>query len=73
MIFPIPRLIAYISAFMTLVPGDVIVTGTPGGVGVKRNPQLWLQPGDKVEVEISSVGVLANCIEQESRSPKLVE
>ena len=41
------------------------VTGTPGGVGVKRNPPLWLKPGDKVEVEISSVGPLANGIEQE--------
>jgi len=65
MIFPIPRLIAYVSTFMTLVPGDVIVTGTPGGVGVKRNPPLWLKPGDTVEVEISSVGLLANGIEQE--------
>jgi len=65
MIFPIPRLIAYVSTFMTLVPGDVIVTGTPGGVGVKRNPQLWLKPGDQVEVQISSVGVLANRIDQE--------
>jgi len=65
MIFPIPRLIAYVSTFMTLVPGDVIVTGTPGGVGVKRTPPLWLQPGDLVEVEISSVGCLANTIEVE--------
>lgn len=66
MIFPIPRLVAYVSTFMTLVPGDVIVTGTPGGVGVKRVPPLWLQPGDRVEVEISSVGVLSNSVEQES-------
>jgi 2-keto-4-pentenoate hydratase/2-oxohepta-3-ene-1,7-dioic acid hydratase in catechol pathway len=65
MIFPIPRLIAYVSTFMTLNPGDVIVTGTPGGVGVKRTPQLWLKPGDVVEVEISSVGVLHNPIAQE--------
>ncbi|MEJ8823729.1 fumarylacetoacetate hydrolase family protein [Variovorax humicola] len=60
MIFPIPRLIAYVSSFMTLSPGDVIVSGTPGGVGVKRTPQLWLEPGDVVEVEISSVGLLSN-------------
>jgi len=65
MIFPVARLIAYISTFMTLVPGDVIVTGTPGGVGVKRSPPLWLKPGDTVEVEISSVGLLRNTIEQE--------
>ncbi|HEY2257228.1 MAG TPA: fumarylacetoacetate hydrolase family protein, partial [Variovorax sp.] len=65
MIFPIPLVIAYVSTFMTLKPGDVIATGTPGGVGVKRAPQLWLKPGDKVEVEISSIGVLSNTIEQE--------
>jgi 2-keto-4-pentenoate hydratase/2-oxohepta-3-ene-1,7-dioic acid hydratase in catechol pathway len=65
MIFPVTRLIAYISTFMTLVPGDVIVTGTPGGVGVKRSPPLWLKPGDTVDVEISSVGLLRNPIEQE--------
>jgi 2-keto-4-pentenoate hydratase/2-oxohepta-3-ene-1,7-dioic acid hydratase in catechol pathway len=65
MIFPIPRLIAYVATFMTLVPGDIIVTGTPGGVGVKRVPPLWLKPGDEVEVDISSVGVLRNPIEQE--------
>jgi 2-keto-4-pentenoate hydratase/2-oxohepta-3-ene-1,7-dioic acid hydratase in catechol pathway len=65
LIFPIPRLIAYISTFMTLQPADVIVTGTPGGVGVKRQPPLWLKPGDLVEVEISSVGVLSNPVAQE--------
>ncbi|EJM34481.1 2-keto-4-pentenoate hydratase/2-oxohepta-3-ene-1,7-dioic acid hydratase [Pseudomonas sp. GM33] len=65
MIFPIPRLIAYISTFITLQPGDVIVTGTPGGVGVKRNPPLWLKPGDEVSVEISWVGSLNNRVEQE--------
>jgi 2-keto-4-pentenoate hydratase/2-oxohepta-3-ene-1,7-dioic acid hydratase in catechol pathway len=60
MIFPIPVLVNYISTFVTLLPGDVIVTGTPGGVGVKRTPPLWLKPGDRVEVEISSVGLLVN-------------
>ena len=65
MIFPIPVLINYISTFATLIPGDVIVTGTPGGVGVKRNPPLWLKPGDMVEVEISSVGLLVNRIRLE--------
>lgn len=66
MIFPIPRLVAYVSSFMTLTPGDVIVTGTPGGVGVKRTPPLWLRPGDTVEVEVSSVGLLINPVVQET-------
>ena len=65
MIFPIPVLIHYISTFTTLLPGDVIVTGTPGGVGAKRNPPLWMKPGDRVEVEVSQVGVLSNSIERD--------
>jgi len=65
MIFPIPTLIAYLSTFMTLQPGDVIATGTPGGVGVKRTPPLWLKPGDMVEVRVSSVGSLMNRVEDE--------
>jgi len=66
MIFSIPRIVAYVSTFMTLRAGDVIATGTPGGVGVKRTPPLWLQPGDEVEVEISSVGRLVNTVAAES-------
>jgi 2-keto-4-pentenoate hydratase/2-oxohepta-3-ene-1,7-dioic acid hydratase in catechol pathway len=62
MIFKIPRLIAYISTFTTLLPGDVIVTGTPGGVGARRTPPVWMKPGDKVEIEIDKVGVLENSI-----------
>jgi len=65
MIFPIPVLLAYVSTFTTLVPGDVIVTGTPGGVGVKRNPPRFLQAGDTVEVEIGSVGRLVNPVRKE--------
>ncbi len=62
LITPIPALIEYISTVMPLEPGDVIVTGTPGGVGAKRNPPLWMKPGDVVEVEISGIGVLRNPI-----------
>src|SRR5688572_3340595 len=62
MIFKIPRLIEYISTFTTLAPGDVIVTGTPGGVGARRNPPLWMKPGDTVEVEVDKVGILINTI-----------
>ena len=62
MIFKIPKLIEYISAFTTLLPGDVIVTGTPGGVGARRTPPVWMKPGDKVEVEVDKVGVLENSI-----------
>ena len=66
MIFGIPLLIQYISTFTTLQPGDVIVTGTPGGVGAKRMPPVWMKPGDLVEVEVSKVGVLANRIAADS-------
>jgi len=60
MIFSVPKLIAYASTFITLVPGDVIVTGTPAGVGFTRQPPVWLRPGDRFEVEITGLGVLSN-------------
>ena len=60
MIFKIPQLIAHISASITLEPGDIIATGTPEGVGVFRNPQLFLKAGDVVEIEIEKLGVLRN-------------
>ena len=62
MIHRIPKLINYISTFTPLEPGDVIVTGTPGGVGARRDPPVWMKPGDKVEIEISKIGVLVNTI-----------
>ena len=62
MIFSIPVLIAYISTFTSLQPGDVIVTGTPGGVGARRVPPVWMKPGDTVEIEVGKVGVLVNSI-----------
>ena len=56
----IPEIIAYASTVISLRPGDVILTGTPGGVGRYRKPQLFLEPGMEVEVEITGVGTLRN-------------
>jgi len=69
MIFPVARLIEYCSSFTTLEVGDVIATGTPGGVGFKRDPQLFLKAGDRVEVEITGVGLLVNTIADEPAPP----
>lgn len=68
MIFSVPQVIAYISTFATLLPGDVIVTGTPAGVGFTRQPPVWLVPGDRFEVEISGVGLLSNPVIDEPTS-----
>lgn len=64
MIFSVAQQIAYASTIFTLVPGDVIVTGTPGGVGWSKKPPRFMVPGDVVEVEIEGIGVLRNTIEQ---------
>ena len=66
LIFPLPVIVAYLSSFTPLSPGDVILTGTPGGVGAKREPPLWMKPGDVVEVDISGVGLLRNEIVDEA-------
>jgi 2-keto-4-pentenoate hydratase/2-oxohepta-3-ene-1,7-dioic acid hydratase in catechol pathway len=60
MIFPVRQIVAFISRAITLEPGDVILTGTPDGVGVYRDPKVFLKPGDRVEVEIEGLGLLAN-------------
>lgn len=65
MIWPIEEIIEYISAFTRLAAGDVIATGTPGGVGSKRTPPLWMKPGDQVEVDIGAVGKLVNSVGSE--------
>jgi acylpyruvate hydrolase len=62
MMFDVPTLIGHVSTFVTLQPGDVLLTGTPGGVGFRRDPQVFLQPGDTVRVEISGVGAIENAV-----------
>ena len=62
MIFDVPTVIAYCSKFTRLEPGDVIATGTPGGVGARRKPPLWMKAGDIVEVDIDGIGTLRNPI-----------
>lgn len=66
MIFSVPRLISYASTIFTLVPGDVIITGTPAGVGWSKKPPVFMKPGDVVEVEIEDVGLLRNPIAAQS-------
>jgi 2-keto-4-pentenoate hydratase/2-oxohepta-3-ene-1,7-dioic acid hydratase in catechol pathway len=66
MITSVPALIAYCSTILPLLPGDVIVSGTPGGVGAKRTPPLWMRPGDIAEVEITGIGTLRNPVVDEA-------
>lgn len=63
LIFTLPVIISYLSTFTRLSPGDVIATGTPGGVGDRREPPLYMKPGDTVEVEISGIGLLQNTVQ----------
>ena len=60
LIFGVPELVAHASNVFTLEPGDVILTGTPAGVGVHRDPPVAMKPGDVVEVEVEKIGVLRN-------------
>ncbi|WP_298110855.1 fumarylacetoacetate hydrolase family protein [Bradyrhizobium sp.] len=66
LVFGVARLVAYCSGFTVLEPGDVVITGTTGGVGAYHKPPLWMKPGDTVEVEISGVGTLTNPIADET-------
>jgi 2-keto-4-pentenoate hydratase/2-oxohepta-3-ene-1,7-dioic acid hydratase in catechol pathway len=66
MLHSIPRQIAYLTTIAPLCPGDVIVTGTPGGVGARREPPVWMKPGDVIEVEVDRIGVLRNTIADEA-------
>ena len=65
MIFSVAKVIAYISGFTRLTAGDVIATGTPGGVGFKREPQVFMAAGDRVEVLVEGIGKLVNTIQNE--------
>ena len=65
MLFPVARQIAYISTFTTLVPGDIIITGTPTGAGARFDPPVWLKPGEVVEVEADGIGLLRNGVVDE--------
>lgn len=66
LIASIPRLISYCSTILPLLPGDVIVSGTPGGVGARRNPPVFMKDGDICEVEISGIGILRNVVKAEA-------
>jgi len=65
MIFDFTHLIAYITTFMTLKPGDLILTGTPTGSGARFDPPKWLKPGDVIEVEVEGIGTLKNGVVDE--------
>ncbi len=69
MIVSVARAVEYFSGFTTLRPGDVIATGTPGGVGFARTPPVWLTPGDLIEVEVEGVGKIANKVVAEEGAP----
>ena len=65
MAFPFARIVEYVSSFMTLLPGDLIATGTPTGAGARFDPPRWLVPGDVVEVQVEGIGTLCNTVEDE--------
>jgi acylpyruvate hydrolase len=65
LIFNVPTLIEMISVAISLEPGDLIITGTPGGVGATRKPPVFMKPGDVFEVEIEGMGVLSNPVQDE--------
>jgi 2-keto-4-pentenoate hydratase/2-oxohepta-3-ene-1,7-dioic acid hydratase in catechol pathway len=65
LITSIPQLISYCSTILPLLPGDVIVSGTPGGVGARRNPPVFMKDGDVCEIEISGIGILRNPVRAE--------
>ena len=72
MIFSVSQIISYLSGFTQLAPGDVIATGTPGGVGFKRDPQVFMRQGNRVDVMVEGIGTLSNVIDSEAPSPNHV-
>jgi 2-keto-4-pentenoate hydratase/2-oxohepta-3-ene-1,7-dioic acid hydratase in catechol pathway len=68
LLFPVAELIARVSEAMTLMPGDIVVTGTPAGVGFARKPPLFMKHGDVCEVEVEGIGLLRNPVEDEAPS-----
>lgn len=68
LIFSVPVIVSYISKFTPLYPGDVIATGTPGGVGDRRDPPVYMKDGDIVEVEIDRIGILRNVVQSEAHA-----
>ena len=69
MIVDVPSAVEFFSSFTRLAPGDVIATGTPGGVGFARTPPVWLHPGDVIEVTIEGVGTIRNRVVAEEGAP----
>lgn len=65
MVFNIKQVLTYITQFTDLQPGDVVAMGTPSGIGMRRNPPIWLKDGDTVEVEVSDIGILSNSVTME--------
>jgi acylpyruvate hydrolase len=70
LIVDVPSAVEYFSSFTTLVTGDVIATGTPGGVGFARTPPVWLTPGDVIEVTVEGVGHIRNRVVAEKGAPR---
>jgi 2-keto-4-pentenoate hydratase/2-oxohepta-3-ene-1,7-dioic acid hydratase in catechol pathway len=73
MVFSVPEVLVYLTSAATLYPGDVVVMGTPSGVGMARKPPLWMKHGDVVEVDIESVGTLVNPVKDEVASPETTD
>ena len=69
MLVDVPSAVEFFSSFTTLRPGDVIATGTPGGVGFARKPPVWLQPGDVIEITIEGIGTIRNRVVAEPGDP----